>query len=282
MLYPEMKKEYFCDYEGVKRRTIKTEEITFWVEQEGEGEALLVIHGGPGVNHQYFHPHLGLLAEFCEVIYYDLRGQGGSSLAPKEDDYGLLHDVEDAEKLRQALGLDKIHLLGHSYGGYVALEYAMQYAEHTQTVTLCSVPIGESEEEINKRSDKIWNSLQELYPGEDIFYRFYFHRPVSEKTRYYNDLVRRDYDHPQTRKVLEAYAKDTYVVHPYLALSLIPCPIYLVYGRHDPLCNIEIIQSLVEQYRRTQLYLCEESSHDPFADEPEYFAQVMKKILTGV
>ncbi|MFN4183041.1 MAG: alpha/beta fold hydrolase [bacterium] len=265
----------------MRRRNVKAGKITFWVEQEGKGAPLVVIHGGPGVNHQYFHPHLGLLAEFCEVVYYDLRGQGGSSPAPQEEDYGLLQDVEDVEKLRQSLGLEKIHLLGHSYGGYVALEYATQYAEHTRTAILCSVPIGESEEEINRRSDEIWNSLQRLYPGEDIFYRFYFRKPVSEKTRYYNDVVRKDYAHPQTRKVLEAYAKDTYMVHPYLALSLIPCPIYLLYGRHDPLCNIELIQNLSEQYPRTRLILFEESGHDPFADEPEYFARVMKKIISG-
>ena len=91
-------------------------DIQLWVECAGEGAPLLVMHGGPGLDHTYFRPHLDNLAKTHNVIYYDHRGNGRSS--PVQNWEGITHAtwVEDADQLRASLGHEKIFLFGHSYG----------------------------------------------------------------------------------------------------------------------------------------------------------------------
>ncbi len=271
--------EGFCDYQGVSRKFVRAGEIWFQVEEEGSGVPLLVIHGGPGVDHRYFHPHFSRVASFCRVIYYDLRGQGGSSEAEDELDYGLYQDSEDIEALRQSLGLEQFHIFGHSYGGYVALQYATIFPQNVLSVTVCSMPMGESEEEINLRSDEIWKRLQEEYPEEDNFYRFYFHQPPNALTLHYNNLVRKAYSSERIQKILRAYEQDEHKLHPLFSLSVILKPCYFLYGRHDPLTNLKILRDLLQPFTQVIFLIFEQSGHNPFADEPERFTEVMRNIV---
>lgn len=88
-----------------------------------------VIHGGPGVDHTTCRPVLSPLSEMAQLIYFDHRGQGRSARGnPKT--YTLDNNVEDMEALRQYLGVERIGLLGFSYGGMVALTYACRYPKH--------------------------------------------------------------------------------------------------------------------------------------------------------
>jgi proline iminopeptidase len=98
-----------------------------WYESEGRGEPLLLIAGGPGVAHGYFHPFFSALSDSFRIIYFDAFGRGRSDRAKSPREYSLERDVEDVEGLRKALGLGKINLLGHSYGGIVAQAYALRY-----------------------------------------------------------------------------------------------------------------------------------------------------------
>lgn len=101
--------------------------VKIWYESEGRGEPLLLISGGPGAAHGYFHPFFSALSDSFRVIYFDAFGRGKSDRAGSPKEYSLERDVEDVEGLRKALGLGKINLLGHSYGGIVAQAYALRY-----------------------------------------------------------------------------------------------------------------------------------------------------------
>lgn len=95
--------------------------------ESGRGEPLFCLHGGMGLDHHIFLPWLEELAPVARVILFDFSGNGASrsDLPPEE----LSHDVwvEDIETLRQHLGLDRISLLGHSYGGLLAQAYALRH-----------------------------------------------------------------------------------------------------------------------------------------------------------
>jgi len=95
----------------------------------GEGEPLLMMHGGLGQDHTVFSPWLEPLEERFKVIYYDHRGNGRSGRPPLET---LTHEnfAKDADELRRFLGIDEMILFGHSYGSFLALEYAVRYQEH--------------------------------------------------------------------------------------------------------------------------------------------------------
>src|SRR4051812_35701580 len=107
-----------------------------YVEQ-GQGRGLLVMHGGLGLSHGYFRPYLDPLAEQARLVYYDHRGHGRSGRPPLET---VTHEqlVQDAEALRRELGLGRMVLMGHSYGGTLALMYALKYQANLAGLTLCT------------------------------------------------------------------------------------------------------------------------------------------------
>jgi proline iminopeptidase len=104
----------------------------------GRGEPLLILHGGPGAAHDYFLPYLLPLARHHKVIFIDERGSGKSQKLEDRSAYTIENMVEDVEAVRQGLGLGKIDLLGHSYGGALAQAYALKYQRNLNHLILAS------------------------------------------------------------------------------------------------------------------------------------------------
>src|SRR5713101_9979878 len=104
----------------------------------GQGEPLLIVHGGPGASHDYFLPYLLPLARHNKLIFIDERGSGRSQKLDDASGYTVENMVEDVESVRQALGLGKISLLGHSYGGALAQAYALKYQRNLSHLILGS------------------------------------------------------------------------------------------------------------------------------------------------
>ena len=104
-----------------------------------ERPVLLVVHGGPGIPHVYLRPWLAPLAERYCLVYVDLRGSGRSGRLPGSG-YPLAGFVDDLELVREALGLEHAALLGHSFGGVVAMEYALAHPRRVDALVLaCTI-----------------------------------------------------------------------------------------------------------------------------------------------
>jgi len=110
---------------------------------------LLCLHGGPGATHDYLLPLRDLARSGWSVVFYDQLGCGRSEL-PKN--YGLFtveRAVEEVEAFRAAMGLGRVHLMGSSYGGMLALAYALKYQRHLRSLIttggLASVPLVRAE-----------------------------------------------------------------------------------------------------------------------------------------
>src|SRR5438105_6412618 len=104
----------------------------------GKGDPLVILHGGPGASHDYFLPYLLPLARHNRLVFIDERGSGRSQKVEDPAGYTVEHMVEDVEAVRQALGLGKINLLGHSYGGVLAQAYALKYQKNRTHLILGS------------------------------------------------------------------------------------------------------------------------------------------------
>ncbi len=133
-------KQYFKDTTtGVKNGGIKLVAIqtpigkfNVWTKRFGNNPRikLLLLNGGPGATHEYFECMESYLpAEGIEFIYYDQLACGNSDNPKDTSLYSLERYVEEVEQLRVALGLDKenFYLLGHSWGGLLAMQYALKY-----------------------------------------------------------------------------------------------------------------------------------------------------------
>jgi proline iminopeptidase len=99
----------------------------FFYLRYGRGVPLVVVHGGPGLDHTYFRPYLDALGHVAELIYIDLRGNGRSGGRAELQNVTIESWADDIEALRQALRLDRIVLMGHSFGGFIAQAYARAY-----------------------------------------------------------------------------------------------------------------------------------------------------------
>ena len=104
----------------------------------GAGQPLVIVHGGPGASHGYFLPYLVPLARTNRLIFIDERGSGKSEKLEDGSRYTVEAMADDVEAVRKALGLGKINLLGHSYGGVLAQAYAFEYQANVSRLVLCS------------------------------------------------------------------------------------------------------------------------------------------------
>jgi len=102
----------------------------------GQGPPVIVLHGGPVLDHGYLLPDLDRLAATFRLIYYDQRGRGRSAEGVRPEDVSLGSDVEDIDRVRQHFRLDAPALLGHSWGAVLALEYALRYPTRVSRLIL--------------------------------------------------------------------------------------------------------------------------------------------------
>ena len=107
-----------------------------YCREVGSGPSIIVIHGGPDFDHTYLLPDLDRLADGYRLIYYDQRGRGRSQGELRLEEIRIDRYVEDLDRLRKAFGLDKAALLGHSWGGLVALYYALRHPEQVSHLIL--------------------------------------------------------------------------------------------------------------------------------------------------
>ena len=105
----------------------------------GSGPSLYVLHGGPMNDHRTFGDYLNPIANYRTLHLLDQRGCGDSGDAPPAG-YTLERLAEDIEDTRAGLNHEKIDLLGHSYGGLIALRYALRWPEHVQTLIIVGSP----------------------------------------------------------------------------------------------------------------------------------------------
>jgi proline iminopeptidase len=111
--------------------------IELFVRRVGAGPPAVVLHGGPGAHHDYLLPGFDALAEGHELVYYDQRG-GGRSPVARDVAVGWTEQVEDLEALRAAWGFDRLTLAGYSWGGLLALLYALAHPGRVERLALVS------------------------------------------------------------------------------------------------------------------------------------------------
>lgn len=122
-----------------------------YVEVRGSGAPIVLVHGGPGATHHYFHPAFDRLESVATIIYYDQRGTGLSEW-DRGKGYSLDQAAEDLDALREQLGYASWTILGHSYGGAVAQLYATKFPDRVAALILSNSSLA--------LGDRLWASRQ--------------------------------------------------------------------------------------------------------------------------
>jgi proline iminopeptidase len=252
----------------------------------GSGPPLIVLHGGPGLDHTCLRPWLDALGARSKLVYYDAIGSGGSE---RDVDLGDGSDVwlEQLDAVRAHVGEERVRIFGHSAGGFLALEYALRYRDRVEALVLCAtVPTLDYGAEImaNARSRGTPEQLamvETLFTGhvpDDATFRssmrvlgpLYLHRPqpkylaaLDENTRFGAAA--------QRHGTLRWFPKYNVLAR----LGEITVPTLVLAGGDDWITPAKQVARLHTGIRGSQSVVFEESGHMPFVEEHEKFVAVV-------
>ena len=258
---------------------------------------LLLLHGGPGSGHDYLE-NLGQLATTRPVIFYDQLGCGKSDRPDDLSLWKIERFVHEIDELRAHLGLESVHLLGQSWGGFLAIEYLLSKPAGVESLilanTAASVP--QCTAEIRRLRTELPADVQATLSKHEATGDF--HHPDFEAAMgaFYQKHIFRLPDFPdfvlRTIKNLSGNVvyKTMYGPNELAAvgnlkdwdrtdrLGEIRLPTLVLVGRHDELTPA-CAETLHEKIVGSELVVFEESSHMPHVEEEERYLTVVSEFL---
>jgi proline iminopeptidase len=248
-----------------------------------------VLHGGPGLDHSYFKPWLSPLTDIFQLIYVDARGTGRSAKVPLET-CRLPQLADDLEALRIHLGLEKVAVMGNSYGGFHALTYAVRYTEApAMLILLGTAPSYRFWDRASRLLEEQGTDEQRLIgprlfegkvtPDEFNYWwktmlPLYFKRYDEELGANIADRIRGN-----PRVAAEMFARDLPDYDVEDRLESIDAPTMVMVGRVDwvtPVAESEIIAAKVPN---AELIIFEESGHFVFVEEHDLFLEKIRDFV---
>lgn len=265
-----------------------------YVKTMGEGEPVIFIHGGPGLGFDYFLPQLEELSEDYRLIFFDQRISGRSSADVSQDSISLDYFVSDIEALRQYLKLGKVNILAHSWGNFLALEYALKYPDNLKKMVLSNpVPFSkEFDEEVQALQQtsmdssfivnraEIMNSeaftQRELSAFEELFL-------LSFSLSYYDKANMGDMSFKLFDGFFERNSKMQYFTgledfNYYPTLDQIKNPVLLIRGEYDLSVRDADVKT-VEFLGNARLLEMKFSGHFPFVEQQVEYIWEVKNFL---
>jgi proline iminopeptidase len=267
----------------------------------GRGEPVVVLAGGPGLTPSYMRPVCGALAETRECLLLHQRGTGRSRLSPASAiaTVTLRASVADLEALRVALGRESITLVGHSWGGMLAMAYAAEHPRRVKalvvlasggpTLEYMSWYFRNSRARVNDEDRKIaayWEDQrrQGADPGRvaagllasDMSSTFHDRRRVAQ-------LVETLDDNPFSDDVFQQMMRDLgdtgYDLRP--QLRTFAAPVLIVQGRQDPIATADTLRATFPS-APVQTQLIDEAGHFLWLEQPDATFQAVRSFLSGV
>ena len=272
-------------------------ETKVYYTAHGQGDPVVIVHGGPALDQQYLRPWLDQIAEFARPIYLDQRGTGGSTGPLTSPEISFDNLVADIDRLRLTMGYEKVTVLGHSWGGLLAIAYALRYPDHLRGLILMSTSepgtrfasqtggnqqAGRSEEDQARLQEvMISEAFVEGDPAavSEVF-KIAFRSTLADPT----DLTKLNLD------LSEATARNRDEVSQALGatmtqpdwwneLSSLSVPTLIVHGLYDPL-PVEMAQELADSIPGAEVTLLRDSGHFPFAEEPGPVMEALRAFVS--
>ncbi len=285
---PSPVKEGFVDINGT----------SLYYKTRGSGDPIVVLHGGPGFDHRQFLPYIWDLAEQHQVILYDQRGTGMSSGPVDAASISIDKFIADIEAVREAFGIQKMNLLGHSWGGILAMHYGIRHPDLLRSLILCSTAASvESFAEMRTnyeadRSPGDRDLLKQIQSSDDFqngdaraveeFWRVFF-KPYFVDQR----LVEKMDLHFTANTIKHGDAVAGHILQSigdfdlHGDLSAIRCPTLVIHGSSDPM-PVEYARGVHASIPGSDLVIAQESGHWPFVDATATFTSSILDFLAKV
>lgn len=259
---------------------------------------IIILHGGPGLDQSYLLPQMSELARNYRVTFYDQGGSGKSlqtKLNPKV--INVKQFIVDLEALRKHLGYNKLTLIGHSWGGLLAMNYAIKYPDNLSSLVLLnSSPAsshGFKEFMANyiKQTAKISKRLEKISATPE------FKNATSTSIRKYLELLFSVYcyNSKDSKKLslnfmpnstrsgfkvtdifMQTYFKNPYDLRP--ELKKLKTPTLIIHGDHD-IVPVKLAKELNNSIPNSKLVIIENCGHFPYIEQPQEFFENLSKFL---
>lgn len=274
---------------------VQIADTRLFVVERGSGFPLIILHGGPGLDHREFGDYLDPLADRYKLILVDQRAQGRSDDCPT-DTWSLGQMAKDVVWLAKALGFDKYAVLGHSYGAMVALQNAVDFpGEAAQTIVSSGVPsssfLSQVEENLKNFEpvslrDQVANSWARESKAEtpqdmdSIMHDqmpFHFGNPLDARIAEYEARTAGGIG---SARVLRHFAQVGYGgIEVVDRLASVTQPTLVLAGRLDRTCSVEASEATAAGIPNAELVIFEQSGHMTFVEENERYIQVVRDFL---
>jgi proline iminopeptidase len=251
---------------------------------------LIVLHGGPGLDHTMFRPWLDPLSETFQLIYLDQRGQGRSERVDPST-LTMSRFADDVTELAVALGLQQYAVLGHSYGAFVTLVHASEYGTASHyIISSGSASMSKSMPEVHsnlasfepvelrQQVTKSWAREPHVRTVEEsaellrMQMPFHFARVDSEGYRRYLAEEDRTVHAPE---VLAYTASHEYSMEYEEALGGIRKPVLILVGEHDRTTTPRAAREMHDGIPDSELVIIPQAGHMTYIEQPDiYFAAV--------
>jgi proline iminopeptidase len=278
---------------------IKVDDVKLFFDVEGaklrpDGQSLrqvptlLLLHGGPGFDHSSFKPWFTEMAGVAQVVYLDLRGNGRSDLGAP-DKWCLEQWAEDVHSFCEALSIEDPIVMGHSFGGIVAMVYAAHYPDHPSKLILSSTstqPVGERSFAVFDRlggpraraaAVAFWTEPNEasLASYESLCLPLYTR--TAPPPGFYERAVR----NPAMRLVfVEDELRRLGLLR---RLDRIKCPTLLVAGEDDPITPVADMEDIAAAVRPDLIRFARfaNAGHGVYRDRPATFFSELRNFLAA-
>lgn len=239
-----------------------------YYEIHGKGIPLILLHGGMGLDSSYFKVPgiLSLTNSGIQVVMYDQRGNGKSSTGDKDM---LSHEtwVKDLTKLLRLLGIEKYSVLGHSYGGWIALEHAVRGPERLEKLILVSAhagPVDCSEISVMKSQNELIEHGKKVWPRS--FYGDDKHWDIFERIEQSHIAFN------------QAYQKEAPKYDVRNLLKKVKADVLMIVGEEEE-SIIKRNREMQKRINQSRLKICSKCKHYAFIERPKLFTSVVREFL---
>jgi proline iminopeptidase len=277
-------------------RLVRIDDTALWVVERGRGYPILVLHGGPGLDHHEFADYLDPLTDAFRLVLVDARACGRSAPCP-ESTWTLERHAQDVIMLARALRLTRYAVLGHSYGAFVALQNAVDYpGMASQVIVSSGIPslrfLGPGVERglerfepasLRRQVSESWAREPRVRTGEEFKQLmadqmpFHFADPLDPRIA---DYLGRMADAVYAPEVLRRAAATGFGgIELEDRLALVRAPTLVLTGRYDRACTAEAAEAIAAGIDGAELVVFEHSAHLAFVEEPQVYVATVRDFL---
>jgi proline iminopeptidase len=282
---------------ALKTDSVKNGNVYIYYQVQGKGEPVYVLAGGPGLTPYYMQPVVDELSKTNQCVLIHQRGTGLSKFIPTASVKYIDQFCEDIHLVRQQLGHKQITLLGHSWGGMLAMNMATKYPREIKKLILVSSggynlnflgyfkdnifsKLSLSDQQIvaaqaqlgaDVTSDK---KLSELALLKIMTTGYFYQKQIAGKI----EMKQGDINQQSSAEVWKSLSESRWDLGG--ILSELRVPTLVVQGRQDPM-DLQTANTIKVKIHESRLEVIEACGHFPWLEQPKVFFEILSPFLAG-